>query len=183
MSKAKTSKIVKCKFSDTWENPKGETVYYHELTMENGDVYNCGTMEKYADKISEGTEITYTVSGNRLKLVQNQGSKAGGSEKKSTPKSQSGAKSNSGGYQRKPKQTDFLGYSYAYAKDMVVAGKTSPEDRLALREIAEEIYGHIGDILDGKTDPEIEFPKDEKSVDNSDKTNETDGLVDDDMPF
>jgi len=168
MSESKKSKVVKCKFIDTWQNPKGGTVYYHELTLDNGEIGNCGTMEKYADKITEGVEIHYKIDGNRIKLVQVQesGPKASSESKsKSKPsqKSQGVAKSSSG-YSNAAKKVGFLGYSYSYAKDLVVAGKTSKKDRDNLREIAEEIYGHIGDILDGKLDAEKAQKEEEKRL-------------------
>lgn len=144
----KTSKIEKCKFIRLWNNPNGRDLYYHELTLANGDIGNVGTVDKYPDKIEEGRVISYTIKGDSIKLVsvetiatQSQGS--GGS-----PNHGKKQKGNSGGGGGRAKsQADYLGFSYSYAKDLVIAGKTTKKDIDALKKIAEEIYAHVGELF------------------------------------
>lgn len=130
--KEKTSKILKCTFTKDWLNPKKQTVYYHLLQLDNGDVGTIGTMEKYPDKIKEGTTITYTQEGEKIKL--------------STESSFLAKKSKSGGggsyKKREMSDEEFLGYAWSYAKDLIVAGKKM-KDFQELKELARAIYGEI----------------------------------------
>ena len=53
-TKQSTSKITSCKFTGDWENPSGGTTYYHELTLENGDIGSIGASTKNPAKLSVG---------------------------------------------------------------------------------------------------------------------------------
>ena len=138
------AKIIKCLWTNEWAHPKGDKIHYHELTLSNGNIESCGAAEKYPEKLKEGKEIEYDIVKGKVKLVSNSDQPAARSNSSST-----GAKKQ---YGKPIKQTDFLGYSYSYAKDLVVAGKTTKKDRENLKSIAEEIYAHIGVILNGKPD-------------------------------
>lgn len=149
MATLKTSKIVKCKFLRIWNNPNGKDLFYHELTMENGDIGNVGTVDKYPEKIDEGRTITYTLDGNKLKLeaVEVVASQSQGSGGNTAPAKRGKSGGGGGGGGRPKSQTDYLGFAYAYAKDLVIAGKTKKTDMDALKKIAEEIYGHVGELF------------------------------------
>lgn len=130
--KEKTAKILKCTFTKDWLNPKKQTVYYHLLQLDNGDVGTIGTMEKTPDKIKEGTTINYTIDGEKIKLSTESAFQA----KK--------AKAGGGGLYKKREMSDeeFLGYAWSYAKDLVVAGKKM-KDFKELKDLARAIYGEI----------------------------------------
>lgn len=132
----KISKVTKCTFISEWVNQMGSTVYYHVLTLENGDTGSCGRVKKCPDDMSEGAKIEYTITEDKkikfVKQITN-----------NNMENKYGKKSN---YAKTPE--DFLGYAYAYAKDMVVAGKTSKEDVENLQFIAKEIYKHITELLE-----------------------------------
>lgn len=131
--KEKTAKILKCTFSKEWLNPKKQLVYYHLLQLDNGDVGSIGVMEKNPDKIKEGTTITYTIDGEKIKLSTESAFLA--------KKAKSGG---GGGAFRKREMSDeeFLGYAWSYAKDLIVAGKKM-KDFKELKDLARAIYGEI----------------------------------------
>lgn len=150
---SKTAKIVKCLWTNEWENPKGYNVHYHELTLDNGEILPCGSKDKYPDHLKEGSKIDYEVVNGKIKIVKEEYS--GTSAKQTTSPTSSTTqkaasapvkKNNYGG--RQHKQTDFLGYAFSYAKDLVAAGKATAKDRKLLIQTAREIYDEIGKILD-----------------------------------
>mgnify|MGYP003352535985 CR=1 FL=1 len=107
----KTSIIKSSSFSNEWKNPSGGSTYYYDLVLENGDTGSTGVAQMNSPKIQKGTEITYTLNGLKLKIVN--------------VESTSAASVN--GFKAKPKpsqQDQFLGYSWSYAKDLLIAGKT-----------------------------------------------------------
>jgi hypothetical protein len=58
--KMKTAKITSCVYSREWEGPSGK-IYYHNITLDNGDEGSVGTKEKMPSKISTGAEIYYSI--------------------------------------------------------------------------------------------------------------------------
>lgn len=143
----KTSKVTKCVFSNEWKNPSGSFTYYHDIILENGDTGSIGSMEKYSKKFTEGTEIDYTLENGKIKIVStvennysNQNSYQGGNKKQNTSNYNN---------QRPAKQDQFLGYAWSYAKDLIVAGKTS-EDLEELNKCARYIYDEIGKMLNNE---------------------------------
>ena len=56
----KTAKITACTFAREWAGTNG-TVYYHDLTLDNGDSGSVGTKEKNSSKIAVGETITYNL--------------------------------------------------------------------------------------------------------------------------
>jgi hypothetical protein len=141
----KISIVKKCVFTTAWQNQQGGTIYYHNITFENGDTGVCGRTKQSPEDMAEGVEIEYCIPApNKIKFVKKtnipsyQYNKGSESAKNQQPK-----------YNGKPKANPdtFLGYAYAYAKDMVIAGKTKPKDIADLRSIAEGIYSHIKDLL------------------------------------
>ena len=143
----KESKIVKCIFTNEWKNPSGSLTYYHELTLENGDVGNCGALEKCPPKMREGSTLTYTIDEkNKIKIVM------GGNESfaSNLPYVKGkGYGSSTGGKYGVKKADDFLGYAWSYAKDFVIAGK-GMSDVEEMNKVARYIYNEIGKMLDNK---------------------------------
>ena len=140
----KKSIIAKCVYTSPWQAPNGSTIHYHELTMQNGDIGNVGKKVVNPPDIAVGVEIEYTIDGKKINIVkQNNAEQVQGNNPQYKKKSS---------YAAKP--TDFLGYSYAYAKDLVVAGKVSEADMKDLKRIAELIYAHIGELINKDTKPE-----------------------------
>ena len=136
--------VKKCTFSSSWNNPNGGQVHYHLLELDNGDSGTCGRQKINPDDMREGCEIEYSVTNGKIKFVRNTGLNAN-SYKMNKPTNKNNFKGGGG----RPKATldSFLGYSYAYAKDLVVAGKTTKKDIENLRQIAETIYSHIEELL------------------------------------
>lgn len=139
----KTAVITNCRFSSIWNNPKGGIVYYHELTMQNGDVGSIGTMDKLPKRIEIGTEITYEISPEKkIKIIQ--------STEFQKPKPQtSNYPTKMNNYTKKPEE--FLGYVFGYAKDLVCSKINAKEKGIdASKEtikIAKELYAEIKIML------------------------------------
>ena len=140
MSTTKSSKVVKCLFTNEWKNPSGGMTYYHEVTLENGEIGSIGSMQKYSPKFTEGTIITYTLDSTGKMKIENSSNEPA---QKKQPANNYGGQNN---YNRPTKHDQFLGYAWSYAKDMVVAGKTS-EDFEEVMKIAHMIYDEIGNML------------------------------------
>lgn len=58
--KMKTAKVTSCVFSREWDGPSGK-IYYHNITLDNGDDGSVGTKEKMPAKICTGAEIYYSI--------------------------------------------------------------------------------------------------------------------------
>ena len=146
----KTSKVEKCVFSNEWKNPSGTLTYYHDVTLENGDTGSIGAIEKYPKKFTEGTIIDYELQNGKIKIMQNQNDNGYSSSNKPRKQGNSGT-SNYSSYQsnKGTKQEQFLGYAWSYAKDLIVAGKTS-EDLEELNKCARYIYEEIGRMLNNE---------------------------------
>jgi hypothetical protein len=133
----KTSKIKSSTFSNEWQNPSGGSTYYYDLVLENGEKGSTGVNQKDSPKIQVGTEIKYTLNGLKLKIVN-------------VESTSEGASSNAFKAKSKPSsQEQFLGYSWSYAKDLIIAGKTS-KDMDELKAMAEYIYNNIGKMLNNE---------------------------------
>lgn len=106
----KRAKITRTTFVSEWNNPKGGQIYYHKIELDNGDVGQIGSKEKMPAKLNPGSELHYTIEatdkGNKIKAVmENSG---GGFNRGKTPIDP---------------RAQFIGFSSAYAKDLVVSGK------------------------------------------------------------
>lgn len=64
----KEAKILTCKFTNEWTAPNGDTIYYHAITLSNGEVGNIGSAEKNPSKLKKGQKINYTIDGAKIKL-------------------------------------------------------------------------------------------------------------------
>src|SRR5690606_17765177 len=93
------------------------TVYYHDITLSNGDSGSIGKKQEHAIKI--GDQITYTIepsaNGNKIKQVfaNNGGGSYGGGNN-------AGAAARSGNYTRSSGSS--RSFALSYAKDLVVSG-------------------------------------------------------------
>ena len=126
----KKSKITKSVFSNEWTNPGGGTTYYYDIEFENGDKGAVGVSTKDSDRVLVGQNVMYKMNGNKIKITEV--IREFTSSKKT--------------YGKKLSHDSFLGYSWSYAKDMVVAGKTM-EDVEELNNMARYIYNEIGKML------------------------------------
>lgn len=59
-NKMKNAKITSCVYSREWEGPSGK-IYYHNITLDNGDEGSVGTKEKMPSKICTGAEVWYDI--------------------------------------------------------------------------------------------------------------------------
>ncbi len=157
----KIATIEKCVLTGEWVNPEGGIVYYHQLTLSNGDIGNIGIMgQQYPEKISEGITISYTIDPrNKIKLMTNSFTPTPAKKSAMTTKKTKGnadlfsqapatqntyPKKASGGYSKSP--ADYLGFTWGYAKDLIVAGKTMA-DVDEMNKMARYIYDQIKDML------------------------------------
>jgi hypothetical protein len=136
----KTSRIVKCTFTNEWQNQTGAMIYYHELVLENGDTGSCGAMEKMPTKLSPNSPIHYTIDNKKIKIISNSSESSNNNYQKPMA-----TKTSSKTYGPK-KKDEFLGYAWSYAKDLLIAGKTM-DDVEELNKIARYIYSEIGKML------------------------------------
>jgi hypothetical protein len=150
VSEPKKSKITFVAFSSSWTNPKGNLVYYHDITFENGDTGSIGVMEKNSEKIAKGKTIWYTIDGTKIKKMDAPESKSGNTRTQSSPRG--------GGKGRKSyNPEDYLGYTWGYAKDLIIAGKTM-KDFEELKKVANAIYAEITEMLENGSNQDDNTP-------------------------
>jgi hypothetical protein len=138
----KTGKVVKCKFTKQWKSPMGAIVYYHDVVLDNGDMGTCGRAKECPDDMKVGRTIEYEMSDNKIKFI---------SQHRESKHNREYSK-----HSHKKNPSEFLGYAYSYAKDLVIAGKTQEEDMMNLKAIAEGIYFHIVELLEKKDEEKEE---------------------------
>ena len=126
----KTSVIKSCVFTKEFKGDNG-SVFYHNLTMENGDSGSIGAKEQNPPKLAVGQELTYTIEtterGNKIKAVSNKPKFGGGSGRPS-----------------EPIELKMATFSLSYAKDIVVSGKIETDKMFAL---ADKMYEWINSKL------------------------------------
>lgn len=127
----KKGRITRAVFISEWSNPQGGNVYYHEIELDNGDKGQIGSKEKMPAKLNPGQELTYTIEttsrGNKIKAVQGDRPQFAGKKPFQDPRAQ------------------FIGFSAAYAKDLVVAGKIEIK---AMNGAAESIFLNMLKLYD-----------------------------------
>jgi hypothetical protein len=124
----KKAKITRTTFKNEWTG-NGNTVYYHDIELDNGDKGSIGSKEKMPARLNPGTELTYTIDGNKIKAVNaasGGGGFTGGGKKGPDPKVQ------------------IVGFAMSYTKDLIVAGKV--EIKL-LPETFDKIHKLMSDKL------------------------------------
>jgi hypothetical protein len=103
----KTSKITRTTFKNEWSG-NGNTVYYHDIELENGDKGSIGSKEKMPARLNPNSMLTYTIEGNKIKAVN-------------TPSGNSGF---SGGGKKGPDpKVQIVGFAMSYTKDLIIGGK------------------------------------------------------------
>ena len=174
----KKATINKCEFTGEFQHPSGNTYYYHELTLDNGDVGSCGKVEKYPFELTTGNYIEYTIDAKKkIKVMgvasreqEKRHSNTGGNVNNVNNVNKKGflpydeyMKVKQQQYGKKPEE--FLGYAWSYAKDLVVAGKKM-KDIEECSKFAEFIYGKIKDMLQGSDANQNEGSEAENSQNN-----------------
>jgi|688.fasta_scaffold137085_4 hypothetical protein len=140
----KTGVITKTHITGEWINPSGKTVYYHQLTIDNGDIGSIGVMERYPNKISTGTFIQYTIDDKQKIKILNDTNTLFQNTAPMPNKQYSTQRKAFTPSAKLP--SDFLGFTWGYAKDLVIAGKTM-QDVEELNKIARYIYEQVKDML------------------------------------
>jgi hypothetical protein len=81
-------KITASKFNKEWENPKGGTLYFHDIEIDGEHKGQIGSKTKEPDFLNVGQEIEVSVTegkyGNKFKRVTEQKQWGGGNSKKQT---------------------------------------------------------------------------------------------------
>jgi hypothetical protein len=121
MNKIKTAKVTSCKFTSEWVNPMSrKIIYYHEVTTDAGDLASCGTIEKDSHRIAVGARIEYEINDNGRMILH-----SSSNDKKAEDEPKDSKTDNK--KSRIKGQEAFLGYAWSYAKDLIIAGKTSKD--------------------------------------------------------
>ena len=153
----KTAKVTKCQIQSKWLSPtSNKYVYYHEIHFDNGDKGVCGRMAENPDDMKIGCSVEYDITNEKIKFIKSAYAENNGYNKKDKK---------SFGYKKNP--DDFLGYAYSYAKDMVIAGKTSKKNVDDLKKIAQTIYSHVIELLKKEESELVE--QDKKMQEEEDK--------------
>lgn len=101
----KKAKITRTTFKNEWTG-NGNTVYYHDIELDNGDKGSIGSKEKMPARLNPGQELTYTIDNGKIKAVAPAGGGfTGGGKKGPDPKVQ------------------LTAFAMSYTKDLIVAGK------------------------------------------------------------
>jgi hypothetical protein len=113
MSEQKTAKVAEIVKTRKWDNPKGGTVYYSTLKMDNGDFGEIGKKTENAIRI--GDELNYTLEPNgdyaaKIKPVFNNSGFGGG------------------GFGGRSKQGSSASFALSYAKDLMIASMPFHQD-------------------------------------------------------
>lgn len=56
------SKITKIEFRNEWANPKGGSIFYHYIELEDGSKGQIGAKSKLPEKLSVGSQLDYEKS-------------------------------------------------------------------------------------------------------------------------
>jgi len=140
MNAIKKAKVESCKYVDDYLHPVSKKyIYYHQLAMSNGDLLSCGTMEKNSPRIKVGSVLEYKIDDKGKMKIE-----TSSNDKKPEPEVTPSILS-----PRIKGHEAFLGYTWSYSKDLIIAGKTM-EDVEELNKIARYIYAEIGKMLQGE---------------------------------
>jgi len=140
----KTGTIVDSLFVNEWKKPDASKLYYiFDVTLDNGDKGSVFAISKKSPNVKMGNSINYTLEGRKMKVI----SVNNGGEPVERTSRQSSSRSK---YGRVLNQTEFLGYSFSYAKDLIIAGKSS-KDIAELNKVARMIYQEIGLLLQSES--------------------------------
>jgi len=135
-------------------------MHYHFIELKNGDSGKVCTAEKMPDKIAPGSEITYTINNQSIKLIQfNSAPTQAPVYQKPAYQKPAYQKPTTPGtgyssYKNTPKKPeDYLGFVFGYAKDITcklieVGNKNAISKPVELtNKMAEEFYSKIKELL------------------------------------
>lgn len=136
----KTGKITSVTLKSEWINPiTKKVVYYHDIVIDNGDTGSIGVMDVTSPKIKKGAKIEYEFDAKgKMKINSSSAEKKKPNPKETAPIGL-----------RVKGQEAFLGYAWSYAKDLIIAGKTS-KDFAELKKVAALIYNEIGLMINNE---------------------------------
>lgn len=142
-------KVASCIFEKEWLNPLSKKIiYYHDVITDNGHVLSVGTMDKNSVRIKKGAVLEYTIDENsKCKIISSSTDVNKIAEQAMIDKQQREEKELIKSEKTRIKgQEAYLGFTWAYAKDLIIAGKTM-EDMEELNKVARFIYEEIGKML------------------------------------
>lgn len=130
----KTTKISSLVFQNDYNTPQNRILKVYNVQLEDGTTGN--TYLKPDHNFKEGSEVDYELSNGKIKLSEAQSQN---SSQKSNPSN------------NQHTITYYLGYAYGYAKDIAIAeanlSKSKQVDTDRLKQLAEEIYNHMGKLF------------------------------------
>lgn len=112
----KTAKVTEVIQIREWPNPKGGSIFYHVIALDNGDKGSVGKKAKGA--IKEGDTLNYTIDGDKIKEAFQQNGFGGGF------KAQRGSSAS---------------FALSYAKDIAVANIAKSDKPLEMDALAGKI--------------------------------------------
>jgi hypothetical protein len=143
-------KVVTCKFEREWLNPiSSKIIYYHEVVTDTGHICNIGSMEKNSIRLRKGAVLEYCIDEKcKTKLISssNDAKKIAEAAVKNKEEKVEKLMNANSDRPRIKGQEAFLGYSWSYAKDLIIAGKTMKNVE-ELNKVARYIYEEIGKML------------------------------------
>jgi hypothetical protein len=142
-------KIVSCVFETEWLNPLSKKIiYYHDVITDSGHILNIGSVDKNSNRLKKGAVIEYIIDEKaKTKLLSSSVDANKIAEQALIDKQSKEEKEQSKTEKGRIKgQEGFLGFTWAYAKDLLIAGKTM-EDMDELNKMARYIYEEIGKML------------------------------------
>lgn len=152
-------------FKNEYKPPRSsKIIYYHDIFLENGDKISIGKQTKNPSDFLPGLELEYIITGydkisskankwkHYIERKYDSYTPEEMNDKSKVKKTRSKTKSKPYGG-KFIKKEDFIGYSMSYAKDLVIAGKTSKKDLDAFSKIYKHIYEIVGECIDEMNNP------------------------------
>lgn len=171
------ARVVSCTFKRSqFIEHINKTIFYHDLELDTGETVECGVIEKNPDKIAAGQMIKYTFKDGDMKTIKlekqssgapssskpnNSNSSKGNSENKSAAPKTKPLAPKSSGMRKGEAHYEYIGFAMSYAKDLVIAGKTTDQDVNDLLRVGGKIYNEIGKWLLNGTVKFVEVSKPE----------------------
>jgi hypothetical protein len=119
MSETKTAKVEDVIQIRKWESPdKSRVMFYHVIALDNGDKGSVGKQTEGAIKV--GDSLTYTIDGDKIKEVRQNG--FGG-----------------GGFRGGRSQGSPASFALSYAKDLAVANIGKSDKPLEMDGLADKV--------------------------------------------
>lgn len=150
----KIAKILSVEYTGEWKHPMGKiTLHYHKLKLDNGDEGNYGAKTKHPYNIVAGNTVEYTIDeAKKIKILKHESPAA------VRTKAEKESESSVATHKLVPSSgrhiSEFIGYVWGYAKDLVIAGKTMA-DMGEMDKIVKRIYSRIGTQLENPNSPAV----------------------------